>query len=675
MQKSSCWCAWLCGALALAACGETPPATERPVGDVLVRTDPASTAECPHGGTIVRSGLDDDGDGVLDDSEASVRTVLCNNPPVKPPPIIVVRLVPEPAGANCAEGGTAVQSGPDDNGNGALDDDEVAHTDYVCGRAVLTRLVAEPAGANCVAGGVAFLVGLDSDGDGELDDAEVKQTEYECSEILSRDVTLRSSDELAALANIRVINGFVVIERTTLEEISLPRLEQVNRSLSIGRNPQLRRIHLPRLHDAGEGGLSLVDNAALDALELPALRQLERLSIREQRSLRNLDGLAALVEAARGISIIENTVLESAELPDLALVGGTLEIRSNPALTALAWSIAGRLEQISITGNGLETLDLTVFEGSTGVFSLGSNPALKSANLELQRTGSATVGGNDELHELVLDAAGVDGDVTIRGPGLRRLVLSDRRNAGFTFSIGGSLVLAAPVDDSLQALPSDPLEIGGSCTIDGTQLTEITFLRRVRGQLQIINNPQLTGRVTLLSLGSGVVFNDNAAMQSLLLSAVQSELPGSLTIARNAALTTIEPSNLTRIGGTLTIDGNPSLLTTPPSLTLIAGDLVVRDNASLTDIGLALLESVDEIGIEENPGLRAIGLPALTRARRILVLTNPALRSLGVPALTTSQLTVTDNVVLPACAVAALFERIEGEDFQSGNDETATCAR
>src|ERR1044072_7618477 len=72
----------------------------------------------------------------------------------------LVRLVEEPAGAHCAHGGTAVQSGSDSNDSGRLEDKEVTSSSYVCSGgegsangAAQVRLDPEPAGSNCVNGG------------------------------------------------------------------------------------------------------------------------------------------------------------------------------------------------------------------------------------------------------------------------------------------------------------------------------------------------------------------------------------------------------------------------------------------------------------------------------------------------------------------------------------------
>ena len=85
----------------------------------------------------------------------------------------------EAPGANCANGGTKIEAGPDEDGDGVLDSSEVTSTSYVCngddggsGSGGLNSLVTtseEPAGANCPFGGTRIETGLDADDDGTLD--------------------------------------------------------------------------------------------------------------------------------------------------------------------------------------------------------------------------------------------------------------------------------------------------------------------------------------------------------------------------------------------------------------------------------------------------------------------------------------------------------------------------
>jgi hypothetical protein len=94
-------------------------------------------------------------------------------------------------GAQCALGGTTIQSGADANGNGVLEDEEVTqtsstchgaiHTEVVAGTQVLLRLDPEPVGANCEYGGTRVRNGVDNNGDGTLQLDEVVQTQFVCS--------------------------------------------------------------------------------------------------------------------------------------------------------------------------------------------------------------------------------------------------------------------------------------------------------------------------------------------------------------------------------------------------------------------------------------------------------------------------------------------------------------
>jgi OmcA/MtrC family decaheme c-type cytochrome len=88
----------------------------------------------------------------------------------------VVATTPEPAGSNCANGGTRVDVGVDTNNNGVLDPSEITNTSYVCngpGTTSLVATVAEPAGANCPFGGTKIETGIDTNNNGVLDPTEI----------------------------------------------------------------------------------------------------------------------------------------------------------------------------------------------------------------------------------------------------------------------------------------------------------------------------------------------------------------------------------------------------------------------------------------------------------------------------------------------------------------------
>lgn len=132
-------------------------------------------ANCPNGGVAISTGHDDNGNGVLDADEVSATTYACTAPNE------LVRIVDEPPGVNCAAGGQALESGADADGDGVLEDSEVTSTSYVCAAAqALIRLDVEPPGTNCAHGGTAVRSGVDVNDDGTLEGAEVTSTSFVC---------------------------------------------------------------------------------------------------------------------------------------------------------------------------------------------------------------------------------------------------------------------------------------------------------------------------------------------------------------------------------------------------------------------------------------------------------------------------------------------------------------
>ncbi len=107
--------------------------------------------------------------------------------------VALVNTSAEPAGANCADGGTKIEAGVDTNDNGTLDASEVTSTSYVCeggngnngnnGHSSLVATSDEPAGANCPFGGVKIETGLDTNDDGVLGASEVNAsaTSFVCN--------------------------------------------------------------------------------------------------------------------------------------------------------------------------------------------------------------------------------------------------------------------------------------------------------------------------------------------------------------------------------------------------------------------------------------------------------------------------------------------------------------
>ncbi|MBV1880379.1 MAG: hypothetical protein KUG82_02040 [Pseudomonadales bacterium] len=93
--------------------------------------------------------------------------------------------------ADCFNGGTLVETGLDENGNGILDEAEVNNFEKVCngvnggdddgGLNSLIATLIIPPGSNCSSGGIRIDSGIDSDENGNLGSLEISNTTYVCN--------------------------------------------------------------------------------------------------------------------------------------------------------------------------------------------------------------------------------------------------------------------------------------------------------------------------------------------------------------------------------------------------------------------------------------------------------------------------------------------------------------
>lgn len=115
----------------------------------------------------------------------------CSEPPVIPEQNVdefntLIDIVAEPAGPNCATGGSKIQIGQDLNKNSLLETNEVVSINYICGGAdgsselLLSQTVSEPSGENCSAGGTKIEIGKDANTDGILSAEEVLSSFFVC---------------------------------------------------------------------------------------------------------------------------------------------------------------------------------------------------------------------------------------------------------------------------------------------------------------------------------------------------------------------------------------------------------------------------------------------------------------------------------------------------------------
>ena len=233
----------------------TTPPGNKSVAIKSLNAAPASS--CPNGGITVQSGIDTNGNGMLDPAEVANTQYVCNGTNGTNGATgasgtsgtngttgtsgangsngitALVSVKTEPAGTNCATGGSKVSAGSDTNANGILDSSEITSSTYICNGATgatgatgvagatgatgaagatgstgaagatgatgttgatgatgangsnglntLVAIVAESAGANCTYGGTKVTSGLDSNANGVLSAGEVTSTTYVCN--------------------------------------------------------------------------------------------------------------------------------------------------------------------------------------------------------------------------------------------------------------------------------------------------------------------------------------------------------------------------------------------------------------------------------------------------------------------------------------------------------------
>jgi hypothetical protein len=111
-------------------------------------------------------------------------------------------MTPESAGSNCANGGTRIDVGVDDNSNGVLGTNEIDQTQYVCdggssNNTMLTSISTPLSNMGCDAGGRVVSHGLDNgDGSGTyangvLETGEIDSSTTFCSRFVSDDYNLK----------------------------------------------------------------------------------------------------------------------------------------------------------------------------------------------------------------------------------------------------------------------------------------------------------------------------------------------------------------------------------------------------------------------------------------------------------------------------------------------------
>lgn len=189
--------ATLMSVVALAGCGDDEVPGENGISSLVSTTAEPAGDNCTNGGTRLDIGPDTNGDGVLDAEEITDTEFTCSGEDGDDGAgsLTLVSTTAEAAGANCADGGQRVDFGIDDNGDGVLDSAEIDGTTFVCdgatggdGQTSLIATAAEAAGGNCITGGIRVDAGVDTSDDGVLDAGEITSTSFACNGLQSLSV-------------------------------------------------------------------------------------------------------------------------------------------------------------------------------------------------------------------------------------------------------------------------------------------------------------------------------------------------------------------------------------------------------------------------------------------------------------------------------------------------------
>jgi hypothetical protein len=555
-----------------------------------------------------------------------------------PPLPILTRRDPEPAGAQCPNGGTAIRVGHDSDGDGVLEDGEVEHTDYVCNAAPPKTLVRKdplaPGSKECANGGTAVRTGVDKNGNGVLDDDEVENTVYACSDSDVWEGDFTSADwsdaqKVATLGRARVVTGSLTIDPAAA--VHLLRLELVAANLTVGRPVTV--LDLPALRNVG--GNVQIDTPAIDALALPALERVTgELRLVGNGSngtsiaaphLREVGGNLIFFWGCRGDMV----------MPSLQTIGGMLDIEGH--LTSLGLdalqSIGGELR---IDDQGLPALAAPKLTTIGGDLSCISQPQLQTIELPglTQIGGKVFLDAMPAVHTLAFPALQtVTGEVTITDlAALQKLDFGPLSEVGQSVSIYNVPAMTELRAASLTKLGKSDGISDGSLLLNKTALTlvELPSLAAPPGVLHFTQNAALkTVRLAALTKAGGVSLIENPLVEEV--SAPQAKQLGYLNLD-SPKLTKLDFGKLTTIDDHIQmIDVALDDLSGLASLTTCTS-LELSTVSQLRDLrGLTSLAHLGALWLYGNAELTSVdGLESLTQVRgSIIIEQQPKLSSLA----------------------------------------------
>ena len=223
----------------------------------------------------------------------------------------------------------------------------------------------EPPGANCQYGGTAVRSGTDLDDDGMLSDAEVMSTRYDCNAPVQQSGGVITTQAQAdALADVDVITGNLVVAGGSVVNLTLPKLQRVQGSVAITDNASLTTVMLPALTTV-DGTFDLDGNGAVTTIDLGSLATVGGHCVITAAPSTTAIDLGSLASIAGDFAVNGGGSSAVVTLHPPSSVGQDMTI-DGLKLTALAFEAGTTGGDLSISNNGLLTALTT-----TGALTVG----------------------------------------------------------------------------------------------------------------------------------------------------------------------------------------------------------------------------------------------------------------------------------------------------------------
>jgi hypothetical protein len=601
----------------------------------------------------------------------------------------------EQPGTQCPAGGQRILTGIDANGDGILEANEVTQVAYVCnGQSAVTCTTLEGSvvihnsldWANLVAAGCTRITGtLEIDAQGAHVLGAPSPLVAVGSLVVSNNNDVLTTLDFPALTTVA---GDLMFEsnppEVALQRVSFPSLATVGGTLWVT-GSLLTELSFPSLTSVG-GDFNLLSNAALARLDLPALATVGgRLWIEDSSSLTSLSGMPRLTSLG-GLLLWNAAALTDISLPALT-TAGALEATYVDSLARFDASALVTVASVNLQAPALTDVSLTALTEVTDFLYL-TPPVLQGLALPaLRSAGQLSIYPASSLATVDLSALETVGDLDLSmyvGGGVCQSVLTDLSLPNLVTVNGGFQIMCAT---ALEHLSLPALE-----TVSGAFNLSNTVGRGVRelGTYQVVILPgqlQTLSLPSLVSAGS-VYVRGESALTTLDVPALSSA--GAVYVSQNALLDGVSLPELTileypgtpGVGDQLNISDNAVMSSVSvPKLAISYGSIQVANDASLADLTLPALTYVQyDVVVTGNASLASVSMPALTRVdRRATVAGDAALATLDLPVLTSvgTELSIKDNPALPQCQADAIAARLlaplPATITLTNNDTTTTC--